>query len=144
MSERKNKPIIVSGCLAGVKCNYKGESKPHPSVVKLVKKGKAIPVCPEQLGGLTTPRAPAERLGSKVITIDGKDVTRQFKRGAEEVAAIVIMTGAEKVILKAKSPSCGVGRTYDGSFSDTLTNRDGVATVKLRELDVELLTEEDL
>lgn len=144
MLERKDTPIIVSGCLAGLRCNYKGETKPHPGVIKLVEEGKAIPLCPEQLGGLTTPRAPAERLGSKVVTKDGEDVTEQFERGAEEVAKIVEITGAKRVILKARSPSCGVGYTYDGSFCDRLIERDGVTAEKLRELDVVLLTEEDL
>lgn len=144
MTERKDTPIIVSACLAGIDTNYKGSSKPHPEVVHLVKEEFAIPICPEQLGGLTTPREPAERLDERVITESGKDVTEEFKRGAEIFAQIVEETGAKTCILKARSPSCGVGCTYDGSFGDKLVERDGVTAEKLRELDVELLTEEDL
>lgn len=144
MPERKDAPIIVSACLAGLSTNYKGESKPHLEVVHLVKEGKAIPVCPEQLGGLTTPREPAERWGEKVITKSGEDVTEQFEKGADIFAQLVQMTGATTCILKARSPSCGVGCTYDGTFSGIMTKRDGVTAEKLGGLDIQLLTEEDL
>jgi len=144
MSERKDAPMIVSACLAGLDTNYKGESKPHPEVTYLVKEGKAILACPEQLGGLTTPREPAERLRERVVTKSGNDVTRQFERGADIFAQLVEMAGATTCILKARSPSCGVGCTYDGTFSDNLIKRDGVTAERLRRLDVELLTEEDL
>lgn len=144
MSERKDGPIIVSACLAGLETNYKREAKPHPEVVRLVEEGKAIPVCPEQLGGLSTPRTPAERVGDVVVTKDGKDVTEQFEKGAGMVARLVQMAGTRRCILKAKSPSCGVGRCYDGTFTGMLIDRDGVTAETLRPLDVELLTEEDL
>jgi uncharacterized protein YbbK (DUF523 family) len=144
MQIRKDTPIIVSACLAGMETNYLGEAWPHLKVINLVREGKAIPVCPEQLGGLTTPRTPAERRGDGVVTKDGRDVTAQFRKGAEEVARLVELTGAELVILKAKSPSCGVGCTYDGSFSDTLVDKDGVTAEVLRKMGVELLTEESL
>jgi uncharacterized protein YbbK (DUF523 family) len=144
MHGRKDTPIIVSACLAGMETNYLGEATPHPKVINLVRQGKAIPVCPEQLGGLTTPRTPAERTGESVVTVDGRDVTAQFKKGAEEVARLVELTGAELAILKAKSPSCGVGCTYDGSFSDTLVDKDGVTAEILIKMGIELLTEENL
>jgi uncharacterized protein YbbK (DUF523 family) len=144
MDERKDAPIIVSACLAGLETNYLGEAFTHPKVVKLVREGKAIPMCPEQLGGLTTPRTPAERRGDDVVTKDGRDVTSQFKRGAEEAVRLVELTGAELVILKARSPSCGVGSTYDGSFRGTFVDSDGVTAERLRKMGVELLTEEDL
>jgi uncharacterized protein YbbK (DUF523 family) len=140
----KEPPIIVSACLAGIQCNYKGLAKPNPEVVRLIKEGRAIPVCPEQLGGLTTPRTPAERLGVKVVTKDGRDVTTQFEKGADEVCKLCELTGCKKAVLKARSPSCGVGRTYDGTFSETLIDRDGVLAEKLRALGVELNTEEEL
>ncbi len=144
MDKMKDAPIIVSACLAGLETNYLGEAWPHPEVVRLVREGKAIPMCPEQLGGLTTPRAPAERRGDGVVTKDGRDVTAQFVKGAEEAAKLVALTGAGRVILKARSPSCGVGCTYDGTFSETFIDSDGVTAEILRKLDVELLTEEDL
>jgi len=144
MNERKDTPIIVSACLAGLVTNYLGEAWPNPKVIDLVKQGKAIPVCPEQLGGLSTPRAPAERRGKSVVTKYGRDVTAQFRRGAELVQKIAELTGAKKAILKANSPSCGVGRTYDGSFSDRLVDGDGITAERLREMGLELYTEESL
>ena len=144
MNERKDTPIIVSACLAGLVTNYLGEAWPNPKVIELVKQGKAIPVCPEQLGGLSTPRAPAECKGVRVITKDGIDVTPQFRRGAELVSKIAALTGAKIAILKANSPSCGIGRTYDGSFSDRLVDGDGITAERLREMGLELLTEESL
>jgi len=144
MPERKDVPIIVSACLAGMETNYLGEAWPHPKVLKLVREGKAIPMCPEQLGGLSTPRTPAERRGKGVVTRDGRDVTAQFKKGAEEAARLVELTGAEIAILKARSPSCGVGCTYDGTFSDALVDGDGVTAEMLRKMGVQLFTEEDI
>lgn len=144
MSSEKEPPIIVSACLAGLTTNYLGGAWPNPEVVELVRQGKAIPVCPEQLGGLTTPRTPAERRGESVFTKDGMDVTAQFFKGAQTVAKLVELSGARKAILKANSPSCGVGCTYDGTFSDTLISGDGVTAETLRKMGVELLTEETL
>ena len=144
MRERKDVPIIVSACLAGLETNYLGEAWPHPKVLKLIKEGKALPICPEQLGGLSTPRPPAERRGMGVVTRDGRDVTEQFKKGAEEAARLVELSGAEKAILKAKSPSCGVGCTYDGTFSDTLVDGDGVTAEMLRKMGLQLFTEDDI
>jgi uncharacterized protein YbbK (DUF523 family) len=122
--------IIVSACLAGIKCNYNNDSKPCQEVVDLVKAGKAIPLCPEQLGGLPTPRPAAELSEEKVITNTEEDVTKEFLKGAEEVLKIAQMVGAKEAILKSKSPSCGCGKVYDGTFSKTLIDDDGV-TVKL-------------
>ncbi len=144
MDEDFQAPIIVSACLAGLTTNYLGGSWPHPTVINLVREGRAIPVCPEQLGGLSTPRTPAERIGKKVVAKDGTDVTHQFTKGAEEVARLIEITGAKTAILKANSPSCGVGRTYDGTFSDTLKKGDGVTAQLLRSMGLELLTEDDL
>ena len=78
----ENNMIIVSGCLAGLRCRYDGAEKPCEKVVRLVAEGKAIPVCPEQLGGLPTPRVAAERSGDKVVRKDGIEVTDEFNRGA--------------------------------------------------------------
>jgi uncharacterized protein YbbK (DUF523 family) len=144
MEKNLDAPIIVSACLAGMMTNYLGESFSHPAVEKLVKDGKAIPVCPEQLGGLTTPRRPAERIGDRVVTDNGIDVSQQFRNGAREVARLVELTGARIVILKSKSPSCGVGWTYDGTFTDKIIEGDGVTAERLRSMGVKLLTEEDL
>jgi len=134
---------IVSACLADYKCNWKGESKPNDKVIELVKRGEAIPVCPEQLGGLTTPRQPAEQRGDKVFTKDGKNVTEYFVRGAHEVLRIAVMYNCTEAILKSKSPSCGCGQTYDGSFSGTLIRGNGITTDLLKANGIKVYTEED-
>jgi uncharacterized protein YbbK (DUF523 family) len=118
--------MIVSACLANLNCRYDGGAEPCEMVIRLVTEGKAIPVCPEQLGGLTTPRLPAERQGKRVIRKDGVDVTMEFDRGAQEAFKIAKLVGAMSAILKARSPSCGSGRIYDGSFTGTLVDGDGV------------------
>ncbi len=118
--------IIVSGCLAGLNCAYDGKSRKCVKVVELVKKGMAIPVCPEQLGGLSTPRVPAERIGNRVIDKELVDVTEQFHKGAIEVLNLIKLTGCKKVILKSKSPSCGCGEIYDGTFTGKLVKGNGV------------------
>ena len=101
--------ILVSMCLIGIDCNYKGQSKPNQKVIELVKMGKAIPVCPEQLGGLPTPREPCRLKDGKVIGKDGKDYTKYYKRGAELTLKIAKMFGVRKAYLKKNSPSCGKG-----------------------------------
>ncbi|MEE9474990.1 MAG: DUF523 domain-containing protein, partial [Candidatus Hydrothermarchaeaceae archaeon] len=117
---------IVSACLAGVKCRWDGDARPCQEVMDLVKQGKAIPVCPEQLGGLPTPRPPAERSNNNVFTRDGKDVTLEFKKGAEEALIIAQLANCKEAILKSKSPSCGSGKIYDGTFSGKLVNGNGI------------------
>jgi uncharacterized protein YbbK (DUF523 family) len=145
MSEIKtDKPIIVSMCLAGVPCNYKGETWPSPIVIDLVDQGRAIPVCPEQLGGLTTPRTPAEQIGGKVITKDGRDVTAEFKKGAQRTLLIAQQVGAEVAILKATSPSCGKGIVYDGTHSGTLIEGNGETAALLLQNGIQVLTEEEI
>ena len=144
MKNNKDTPIIVSACLAGLVTNYLGGSFPNERVIELVREGKTIPVCPEQLGGLPTPRPPAERIGDRVMTDEGIDVTAQFARGAEVVSSLVALTGARVAILKAYSPSCGAGLTYDGTFSEGLIEGDGVTAEKLREMGVQLFSDENL
>ncbi len=135
---------IVSACLAGIKCNYKGASKPSPKVIEMLNSGKAIPFCPEIYGGLPTPREPAERSGDRVLTKYGKDVTANFLAGAEEGLRIAKMCECEEAILKARSPSCGSGYTYDGTFSEKLVERDGVFAEMLKKNGITVRTEEDL
>lgn len=119
--------ILISACLLGVRCRYDGASKPHPAVQALMARHTLVPVCPEQLGGLATPRPPAERQGSAVRTQSGLDVTEQYRRGAEEALRLCKLFGCEAAVLKERSPSCGHGEVYDGTFSGTLTAGDGVA-----------------
>ena len=141
---KTDKPIIVSMCLAGVPCNFKGEATPCQTVIELVDQGVAIPVCPEQLGGLTTPRTSAEKLGSKVITLDGEDVSAQYEKGALRTLKIAQAVGAEVAIMKARSPSCGKGFIYDGSHSGTLTEGHGLTTGLLIENGIQVYTEDEV
>ena len=136
--------IIVSACLAGIKCNYLGDDNSHPKVVELVRKGLAIPVCPEQLGGLPTPRIPAEIQGRKVMNKNGEDVTSNFQKGAEETLRIAKLVNCKKTILKSNSPSCGCGKIYDGSFSGKLIPGNGITTKLLMKKGIEIITETDL
>jgi uncharacterized protein YbbK (DUF523 family) len=141
---KTKKPIIVSMCLAGVPCNYKGEAMPCQEVIDLVDDGRAIPLCPEQLGGLTTPRTPAERVGEKVIAEDGLDVTAEFEKGARRTLKVALQTGAEVAILKAKSPSCGKGIVYDGTYTRNLIEGNGVTSDLLLANGIQVFTEEEI
>ena len=136
--------IIVSACLADVHCRYDGAGKPCEAVIRLVAEGKAIPVCPEQLGGLPTPRAPAEITGNRVFRKDGVDVTEAFQSGAREALKIARLAGVKTAILKARSPSCGCGKIYDGSFTDKLVDGDGVFTMACKQAGMEVSTEEEI
>ncbi len=135
---------IVSACLAGITCAYHGKDKSCKKVIDMVKNGEVILVCPEQLGGLPTPRDRAEIQGDKVVTIHGNDVTEQFERGATEALKIAQMAGCTEAILKAKSPSCGCGTIYDGTFSNTLTKGDGIFATKCKENGITVTTEDEL
>lgn len=117
--------IIVSACLLGLPCRYDGKSCPNERVLKLAEKHTLIPVCPEQNGGLSTPRPPAEIIDGKVINKVGTDVSEQYLRGAQIALDVAELNQADFVLLKAKSPSCGKGRIYDGSFSGKLIPGNG-------------------
>jgi uncharacterized protein YbbK (DUF523 family) len=149
--------IIVSACLAGINCNYKGQSKPCEKVIKLVKEGKAIPVCPEILGGLSTPRKATgiyNGLGKDVLirdakvraVDDGEDQTFYYIRGAEEFLKIAKSRNIKTAILRNKSPSCGCGMTWqlDNKFKNHLVNGDGVTTTLLKKNGIKVFSEEDL
>lgn len=124
--------ILISACLLGTACRYDGQSKPHPLVRALAERHQLVPVCPEQLGGLPTPRTPSERRGDRVVTADGADVTEQYRRGAAETLALCRMLGCEAAVLKERSPSCGSGAIYDGTFTSALTDGWGAAAELLR------------
>ena len=124
--------VLISACLLGCACRYDGKSKPHPAVLALQGQHQLIPVCGEIFGGLPTPRTPAERVGDRVLTEDGRDVTQEYHRGAEEVLALARRLDCKVALLKERSPSCGTGEIYDGSFTRTLTAGDGVTAELLR------------
>ena len=140
---KSNRPILVSACLLGTPCRYDGTGKPDARILTLVKTHRMIPVCPEQLGGLPTPRPPAERRGERVVTRAGEDVTQAFARGAEETLRLFRLFDCRVAILKAHSPSCGCGQIYDGSFSGRLVSGDGLTAALLRENGLTVYTEAD-
>ena len=119
--------LLISACLLGVCCRYDGASKPHPLVEALAAEHTLIPVCPEQMGGLSTPRPPSERQGDRVVAKTGADVTAQYRKGAEEALRLCRLFHCDGAILKERSPSCGHGEIYDGSFTGTLVPGDGTA-----------------
>lgn len=135
---------ICSACLLGVKCRYDGKNALNRKVIDLLKTEILIPVCPEQLGGLPTPREPAEILGNKVITRSGQDVTEKFKRGAMETLKIAKLLGIREAVLKQGSPSCGCGKISDGTFSGKTIKGDGVTTALLKRHGIKIITEDDL
>lgn len=124
LTDMKN--IIISACLIGCNTRYNGGSTEIPELDALKEKYHLIPVCPEQLGGLATPRDPAEQRSGAVITSKGADVTSAFAKGAEEVLRLAQTFDCNTAILKERSPSCGYGRIYDGTFSGTLTDGNGI------------------
>ncbi len=138
--------ILISACLLGVACRYDGESKPLPeeTIRALTSKFHLIPVCPEQLGGLPTPRVPAEISGDTVLRRDGEDVTAAYRRGAEEVLRLCRLFDCHYAILKERSPACGNGRIYDGTFTGTLTAGDGIAADLLKQNGVHIYGERQI
>jgi uncharacterized protein YbbK (DUF523 family) len=147
--------IIVSACLCGINCKYDGGNNLNDTVLKLLKEGKAIPVCPEQLGGQQTPRAPHEIVnGNGLDVLNGKakilgpnydhDSTSEFLKGAYETLKIAEAVGANSAILKARSPSCGVSQIYDGTFSGTKRLGNGVTAQLLLSKGIKVFSEENL
>ena len=138
------KTLLVSACLLGVRCKYSGGDNLCPQVAALREQYQLIPVCPEQLGGLPTPRAPAERQGDRVMTKDGRDVTAEYKRGAAETLKLARLFDCGAAVLKARSPSCGCGEIHDGTFTGTRIPGDGVTAALLRDNGITVRTEADL
>lgn len=130
MMEKPN--ILVSACLLGVHCRYNGQGALEPAVWGLRERAVLIPVCPEILGGLATPREPAERIRDRVKTISGYDVTDQYVRGAKETLALAELYGCRIAVLKERSPSCGSGMIYDGTHTGRRTAGDGVTAELLK------------
>ena len=138
------KPIVVSACLLGERCRYDGASKPNAAVISLAERFTLIPVCPEQLGGLPTPRVSAEIVNGVVMNAEGERVDTQFRRGARRALDIVRRAGVDCAILQPRSPSCGVHQVYDGSFSGTLIDGEGVFAALLREQGIRTLEPDEL
>lgn len=120
------KRIMVSACIAGIRCRYDGTAVWLDFLDAIKDKVCLIPVCPEVYGGMPTPRPPGERQGGKIYDRSGEDVTDRYTQGAADVATLAGRLGVDAAILKERSPSCGNGRIYDGSFTSTLIDGDGV------------------
>jgi len=146
---------LISACLLGISCAWSGDDRhKNNRAVELSRVETLIPVCPEQLGGLPTPRAPQEIQGGtgedvldgrcRVLNRDGQDVTRQFVRGAEETLKIALGLDVSEFIARSGSPSCGCGQIYDGSFSGRLTGGDGVTTALLKRSGLKVIPEGEL
>lgn len=134
--------ILASACLCGEQCRYDGQGTPHPLIMELHARGLVVPVCPEVLGGLSVPREPCEKRGSRVVDRTGRDVTEAFVRGAAMVLAIARERGITRAVLKERSPSCGVCTVYDGAFSSRRIPGQGVTTALLRENGLVVVSEE--
>lgn len=146
---------LISACLLGIRCAWSCDDEyRNERAIKLSKVETLIPVCPEQLGGLSTPRAPQEIQGGTgddvlngkciVVNKNGQDVTREFTRGAEETLQIARQLSIKEFIAKSGSPSCGCSQIYDGSFCGRLIDGDGVTTALLRRSRIKIIPEEDL
>lgn len=145
--------LAVSACLLGEPCRYNGEGKLDEAVRERAAAEGALPICPEVLGGLPTPRLPSEIIGgdgedvlngtARVVDKEGRDVTAAFIKGAEEALALCQKAGVQEAVLKARSPSCGVGTIYDGSFTGRRRPGLGVAAALLLRHGIALSTEED-
>lgn len=160
MGESEKPPLVISACLLGVACNHEGRGSPRAVVEELAQEYRLVPVCPEVLGGLPTPRAAAELEGgdgadviagsdcggsgaSRVVNIDGEDVTAAYRRGAQAAVAVARAMGATRAVLKARSPSCGSSAIYDGTFSHRLVPGRGVTAAALAAAGLAVGSEED-
>lgn len=136
--------LLVSACLLGIPCRYDGAEKEYDGIRELMERHVLIPMCPEQLGGLATPRLPAERVGNQVVNREGEDVTAGFLKGAELALRLAKLYDCKYAILKQRSPSCGSGQIYDGSFSGRLTEGDGMTAELLKKHGIQVIGENDL
>lgn len=139
--------ILVSACLCGVNCKYNGGNNKNEQLLSRYNPDEMILVCPEQMGGLPTPRIPAERMRENVACVmnkEGVDVSEAFYKGAEETLKLAKMHQVELAILKAKSPSCGKGKIYDGHFNGTLIEGNGVTAELLMKSGIKVITEEEI
>jgi len=147
-------PVLLSACLAGVECTYKAEGKTRRWAVDLVAQGRGVPVCPEVAGGLPVPRPEAEirggegrdvlHGGARVVDVNGRDVTDAYLKGARIALTAARRTGARIAVLKARSPACGCGAIYDGTFGGVLRDGDGVAAAALKGEGVTVVSDEEV
>ena len=155
VDERDKPALVISACLLGVACNHEGRGSYRAVVDELAQRYRLVPVCPEVLGGLPTPRAAAEIQGGdgadvvggagegRVVNVDGEDVTAAYRRGAQAAVTVARAVGARRAVLKARSPSCGSSAVYDGTFSRRLVPGRGVTAAALAAAGLEVGSEED-
>lgn len=140
--------VVVSKCLLGCNCKYNGGNNYNQKVIGFLSDKIIIPVCPEEAGGLSTPRKPCEIVSSggvrKVVNEDGEDVTANFIQGAKLSLDEAVKHGAAYAIFKAGSPSCGCGKIYDGTFTHTLIKGNGVTAQLFLDNGIEVRTEEEI
>lgn len=136
--------ILVSGCLLGENCKYNGGNNYSEKVAEFIKGHEVISVCPECLGGLPTPRIPAEIVNGVVTNKEGQVVDKEFRNGAEIALKIAEETRVDIAILQSRSPSCGVKQIYDGTFSGTRIDGQGVFASLLKENGIPMMDVEDL
>ena len=136
--------LLISACLLGAQCRYDGQSKPVLEMVALSEQFDLVPLCPEQLGGLPTPRDASERQGSRVVMRSGRDVTDAYARGAQQALALAQRFGCTAALLKQRSPSCGHGEIYDGTFTGTRVAGDGVTAALLGAHGIRVYGEDDI
>jgi uncharacterized protein YbbK (DUF523 family) len=146
--------ILVSACLLGTCCNHEGRGSARPTVRTLGESARLVPICPEVVGGLGTPRHAAEIVGgdgadviegtARVMTAAGDDVSGAYRRGAAAAVELARAVGATRAVLKARSPSCGAGAVYDGTFTRRLHAGSGVAAAALRAAGIDVVSDEDL
>lgn len=138
--------LLISACLMGAKCKYTGghNALPTEKLAALREKYALVPVCPELSGGLGVPREPSERRSDAVISRSGRDVTEQYRLGAGTAEKLCLRFGCRRALLKERSPSCGSGKIYDGSFSGTLISGDGVTAARLKKRGVAVVGETEI
>ncbi|MEA4925819.1 MAG: DUF523 domain-containing protein [Syntrophomonadaceae bacterium] len=144
---------LISACLCGINCKHNGGNNLNPYFLDLLRRGELIPVCPEQLGGLSTPRIACEITGGTgadllkghalALTRDGKNVTAGLLKGARETLSIAVNAGIEEAIMKSRSPSCGNGFIYDGTFTGKLIDGEGVTTALLKQNGIRIWNEQE-
>ena len=136
--------LLCSACLLGISCRYDAKSKPSKSVLALLKEHELVPVCPEQLGGLPTPRPACEmQENGRIFSVIGEDKSEQYQKGAAQAFKIYQLTGCEAALLKTRSPACGKNFIYDGTFTKTLKPGQGVFAELLEKNGIDIFTDEE-
>lgn len=138
------KKVLVSSCLLGEKCRYNGSGEEDAYVLEYIKDMKVYPVCPEVMGGMSTPRSPCEIYKGRVVSKVGEDTTDYFESGANMVVDLAKQEGINLAVFKSRSPSCGCGQIYDGTFNGILIQGDGICVKKLKENGIQVINNEEL